>query len=96
MLFVLLLGCGPTSYSKAATAHPIGRDRWVIEVRGKRIGLALLLEYQQRKAVEVCPDGGDGEQSSGGEETTEYVVTINSTAGGTQCTLRFKNWMDND
>ena len=26
----------------------------------------------------------------------EIILTINSTAGGTQCTLRFKNWMDND
>lgn len=77
VLVLTLTACGPTSYSKATSAYPVGPDRWVIEVRGKHIGPALMLEYQQRKAGQVCPNGFDVEQTSGGNEIAGYIITNN-------------------
>ncbi len=79
-LLLCVMGCGPTSYGDATSARPVGPDRWIIEVNGRRLDSGLTLEYQQRKAAEVCPNGFTIEETSGGEKTTGYIVTSSNTA----------------
>jgi hypothetical protein len=77
LVLVLVAAC-VTSYESATTARPIGPSRWIIEVEGRHLGPSLVLEYQQRKAGEVCPNGFRVEQTSGGEEVKGYYVNGNT------------------
>lgn len=75
ILFVIALtGCiSATPYQDATTAKEMGPNRWIISVRGNgKVRSDTILEYTHRKAQELCPDGYDILDQSGGRETVGH------------------------